>query len=117
MSFFRRWGQFMMLGARAHASWEIQTSQRILGDRRRIAVLILLLLPILIGGVALAAPVGEVLPDLLGGKKAYGPAYFTLGIFVASILIGFGAGLITGCIGAGGGFIIAPALMSAGIKG
>jgi hypothetical protein len=28
-----------------------------------------------------------------------------------------GAGLITGCIGAGGGFIIAPALMSAGIKG
>jgi uncharacterized membrane protein YfcA len=27
------------------------------------------------------------------------------------------AGLITGCIGAGGGFIIAPALMSAGIKG
>jgi len=28
-----------------------------------------------------------------------------------------GAGLITGCIGAGGGFIIAPALMSAGIRG
>ena len=27
------------------------------------------------------------------------------------------AGLITGCIGAGGGFIIAPALMSAGVKG
>ena len=107
----------MMLGARAHASWEIRTSQRILGDKRRIGVLVLLLLPILIGSVALAAPVGEVLPDLLGGKKAYGPAYFTLGIFVASILIGFGAGLITGCIGAGGGFIIAPALMSAGIKG
>ena len=32
-------------------------------------------------------------------------------------LIGLAAGLITGCIGAGGGFIIAPALMSAGIKG
>jgi len=27
------------------------------------------------------------------------------------------AGLITGCIGAGGGFVIAPALMSAGVKG
>ncbi|MCG2758097.1 MAG: sulfite exporter TauE/SafE family protein, partial [Desulfobacteraceae bacterium] len=39
------------------------------------------------------------------------------GIFIISILIGMGAGLITGCIGAGGGFIIAPALMSAGIKG
>jgi hypothetical protein len=36
---------------------------------------------------------------------------------VASILIGLCAGLITGCIGAGGGFIIAPALMSAGVKG
>ncbi len=44
------------------------------------------------------------------------PIYST-GIFVASILIGLCAGLITGCIGAGGGFIIAPALMSAGIKG
>ncbi|MBW2582238.1 MAG: sulfite exporter TauE/SafE family protein, partial [Deltaproteobacteria bacterium] len=38
-------------------------------------------------------------------------------VFIVSILIGMGAGLITGCIGAGGGFIIAPALMSAGIKG
>jgi hypothetical protein len=34
-----------------------------------------------------------------------------------SIIIGLCAGLITGCIGAGGGFIITPALMSAGIKG
>lgn len=31
--------------------------------------------------------------------------------------MGFAAGLITGCIGAGGGFIIAPALMSVGVKG
>ena len=52
-----------------------------------------------------------------GGKKAYSPAYYSTGIFIASILIGLCAGLITGCIGAGGGFIIAPALMSAGIKG
>jgi hypothetical protein len=36
---------------------------------------------------------------------------------LVSILIGLCAGLITGCIGAGGGFIITPALMSAGIKG
>jgi uncharacterized membrane protein YfcA len=40
-----------------------------------------------------------------------------MGIFVVSIFVGLLAGLITGCIGAGGGFIIAPALMSAGIKG
>ena len=51
------------------------------------------------------------------GKKAYSPAFYSTGIFIVSILIGVGAGLITGCIGAGGGFIIAPALMSAGIKG
>jgi uncharacterized membrane protein YfcA len=57
------------------------------------------------------------MPDVLGGKKAYSPAFYTTGIFIASILIGLCAGLITGCIGAGGGFIIAPALMSAGIKG
>jgi len=108
----------MMMGARAHARWEIEVSNRILGDRKRIIILVLLMLPILAGGIALAAPLGEALPpELLGGKKAYSPAFFTGGIFVASILIGLGAGLITGCIGAGGGFIIAPALMSAGIRG
>ena len=64
-----------------------------------------------------AAAAGQSLPDVLGGKKAYSPAFYSTGIFVASILIGICAGLITGCIGAGGGFIIAPALMSAGIKG
>jgi uncharacterized membrane protein YfcA len=32
-------------------------------------------------------------------------------------VIGLCAGLITGCIGAGGGFIITPALMAAGVKG
>ena len=57
------------------------------------------------------------LPQILGGKKAYSPAFYNTGIFIVSILIGVGAGLITGCIGAGGGFVIAPALMSAGIKG
>ena len=117
MSFFKEWGRFMMMGARAHARWEIEVSNRILHDRKRIIILFMLMLPILAGAIALAAPLGEAMPELLGGKKAYSPASFTGGIFVASILIGLGAGLITGCIGAGGGFIIAPALMSAGIKG
>ena len=57
------------------------------------------------------------LPDVLGGYKAYTPAFYSTDIFVISILIGLCAGLITGCIGAGGGFIITPALMSAGVKG
>jgi len=117
MNFFRQWGKFMMMGARAHAKWEINVSNTILRSRKRMIILILLTLPIVIGGFAWAADVSDVMPEFLGGKKAYSPAFFTGGIFVASILIGLGAGLITGCIGAGGGFVIAPALMSAGIKG
>jgi len=114
----------MTSAAQAHAAWELDISRRILGDPKRIVVLLLLLLPIFVFGPALAAQVadqaaaaGDALPDVLGGKKAYSPAFYSTSIFIASILIGLCAGLITGCIGAGGGFIIAPALMSAGIKG
>jgi uncharacterized membrane protein YfcA len=111
------WGMFMMAGARAHARWEIETARTILSDRRRLIILWLLILPVLAGSFAFAGPLGDAMPEFLGGKKAYSPAFFSLGIFLASIFIGLGAGLITGCIGAGGGFVIAPALMSAGIKG
>ncbi len=117
MNFFREWGKFMMMGARAHALWEINISNTILRDRKRVLMLCLLLLPILLGGIVFADQISDSLPNLLGGKKAYSPAFYSTGIFIASILIGICAGLITGCIGAGGGFIIAPALMSAGIKG
>ncbi len=54
---------------------------------------------------------------MIGGKTAYAPAHYTTTIFVVSIAVGLAAGLITGCIGAGGGFIITPALMAAGVKG
>lgn len=117
MNFFKQWGQFMMMGARAHAKWEINVSNTILGDRKRMLILGLLTLPVLLGGIAFADQIGGALPDVLGGKKAYSPAFYSTFIFVVSILIGLIAGLITGCIGAGGGFVIAPALMSAGIKG
>ncbi len=117
MSFFKQWGEFMMTGARALAKWEIDNSNTILRDRKRLAILGLLIVPVIIGGIAFAEPIGGVLPDVLGGKKAYSPAFYNTFIFLVSIAIGMGAGLITGCIGAGGGFIIAPALMSAGVKG
>ncbi|MCG6911359.1 MAG: sulfite exporter TauE/SafE family protein [Deltaproteobacteria bacterium] len=117
MNFLKQWGKFMMMGARAHARWEIDTAFTILRDRKRLLILGLLTLPIILGGFVLAGDAGGVLPEVLGGKKAYSPAFYTNAIFLVSILIGLGAGLITGCIGAGGGFIIAPALMSAGIKG
>ncbi len=116
-TFFKRWGQFMMAGTQAFARWEINNAKIILNDRKRLFLLFLMLLPIILGGIAFSDEIGGSLPELLGGKKAYSPAFYGTGIFIVSILIGLIAGLITGCIGAGGGFIIAPALMSAGIKG
>ena len=107
----------MMMGAVAHAKWEINVSNTIFGDKKRLFILAMLTIPALLASIAFADQIGGALPELLGGKKAYSPAFYSTGIFIVSILIGMGAGLITGCIGAGGGFIIAPALMSAGIKG
>jgi uncharacterized membrane protein YfcA len=124
VSTFKYLGEMMSAATRAHAEWELETSRRILGNPWRVAILAALLIPIFVFGPVVAAQVadqaaatGQSLPDILGGKKAYSPAFYSTEIFVASILIGLCAGLITGCIGAGGGFIIAPALMSAGIKG
>jgi uncharacterized protein len=117
MNFFRELGQFMMMGARSMAEWELENSNIILRDRRRLFLLLLLILPIVVGGFVYAEELGDAIPDLLGGKKAYSPAFYSTFIFLVSIAIGLVAGLITGCIGAGGGFVIAPALMSAGIKG
>ena len=117
MNFFKQWGRFMMMGAVAHAKWEINVSNTIFGDKKRLFILAMLTIPALFASIAFADQISGALPELLGGKKAYSPAFYSTGIFIVSILIGMGAGLITGCIGAGGGFIIAPALMSAGIKG
>ena len=117
MTFFREWYRLMMCGTRAFAEWEIENSNLILRRRKGLIRLMLFLLPILIGAVALAGQTGDVMPEFLGGKKAYCPAFYGTYIFLVSIAIGMGAGLITGCFGAGGGFVIAPALMSAGIKG
>lgn len=117
MNFFKQLGAVMMMGARAHAKWEIDTSNTILRSRKRLMILALLFIPIILGGIVFAGDAGKVLPDIIGGKEAYNPAFYSTFIFIVSIFVGLGAGLITGCIGAGGGFIIAPALMSAGVKG
>ena len=117
MTFFKQLGRYMMLGAQAHARWELDVSNTILHDKKRVVVLILLMIPAIAGSIAFADQVGDALPNMIGGKSAYSPSFYSTLIFLASIGIGVMAGLITGCIGAGGGFIIAPALMSAGIKG
>ncbi|MGE5253461.1 MAG: sulfite exporter TauE/SafE family protein [Planctomycetaceae bacterium] len=110
MSVGRQVFEFLRMASEAHARWEIEVSLNILRNRKRILILLLLLLPILAVAVCEGAPI-------LGGKTAYAPAFYTTTIFLVSIAIGLCAGLITGCIGAGGGFIITPALMAAGIKG
>ncbi|MEM4291751.1 MAG: sulfite exporter TauE/SafE family protein [Archaeoglobaceae archaeon] len=109
----RRAYDLMLEGAQAYAKWDYETSMRIIRDRRRYAIVILLsLLPI----VLLAAS-AETLPKTLGGKEAYAPVHSTFEMLAMSVFIGFIAGLVTGCIGVGGGFIITPALMSVGVKG
>lgn len=114
MKLGRRLYQTMLESSMAYAKWDLETSRNILGSRRKMWILAAMVVPVILGGMAIAAP---ELPGILGGHKAYSPAYYTPVIFGVSIVIGMCAGLITGCIGAGGGFIITPALMSAGVKG
>ncbi len=104
----------LMAASAAHARWDYEASMNILKSRKKMLLLFVLALPALLVSLAVAA---DAMPEMLGGKHAYSPAFYTPGVFAVSILIGLCAGLITGCIGAGGGFIITPALMSAGIKG
>jgi len=99
-----------MYAARAHAQWEIETSFNIIKNRKKLLILFVMALPLLIPAMAHAA-------DFIGGKSAFGPSFFSPTTFYGSIAVGVIAGLITGCIGAGGGFVITPALMSLGVKG
>lgn len=104
----------MMEGSKWYGNWSIQNSNFILQKRRRL--LFLCLIPVLIfAGLELAT--AAEMPAVIGGKSAYAPSFATIQMFTVSLLIGLVAGLITGCIGAGGGFILTPALMSAGVKG
>ncbi len=110
MGVLRNVFEFLKMGSIAHARWDYEVSMSILKNRRRMLILLALLLPILAVSFLEAG-------DMLGGKHAYAPAFYSTNIFLVSIAIGLCAGLITGCIGAGGGFIITPALMAAGVKG
>lgn len=102
--------EFLKAASVAHARWDYEVSTSILKNRKKLIILALLLMPIVVVSLLEAAP-------LLGGKEAYAPAFYSTNIFLVSIAIGLAAGLITGCIGAGGGFITTPALMAAGVKG
>jgi uncharacterized protein len=102
--------EFLKAAGVAHAQWDYEVSMSIIKNRKKLLILGLLLLPIFAVSFLEAA-------DMLGSKTAYAPAFYTTTIFLVSMAVGLAAGLITGCIGAGGGFIITPALMAAGVKG
>ncbi len=113
MSFGRQVYEFLLSGSQAYAKWDLEVSTSILKNRKKLLLILALAVPILAGCLAEAYEYHE----MLGGKTAYAPAFYTTNIFLASIAVGLAAGLITGCIGAGGGFIITPALMAVGVKG
>lgn len=113
MSFGRDVYNFLMASSQAYAKWDLEVSTSIIKNRKKMLLLLVLALPIFVACFAEAYEAHE----MLGGKTAYAPAFYTTTIFFASIAVGLAAGLITGCIGAGGGFIITPALMAAGVKG
>lgn len=109
----RRLYEFLISGTVAYAHWDYETSLEILKNGRKLLWLALLLTPILLVSLAEAAA-GS---GMLGGNSAYAPSLYSTSVFLVSIAIGLAAGLITGTIGAGGGFIITPALMAMGVKG
>ncbi len=110
MGFGRQVFEFLKASSIAHAKWDLEVSTSIIQNRKKLLILLALALPIFAVSFVEAG-------DFIGGKTAYGPAFYTTTIFLVSIAVGLAAGLITGCIGAGGGFIITPALMAAGVKG
>jgi uncharacterized protein len=100
------------------AKWEIETSQRILARRKK--YLFLAVLPILLVFVMQSPTVAEALPDkvpVLGGSTAFMPCFANPTMFCGSIFVGLIGGLIAGAIGAGGGYVLTPALMSFGVRG
>ena len=122
-SVLRQTADQMRATSAALARWEIEAGRTILRSRRRLAILALICLPAVLFVAASAAGAADLAPGLadkipvLGGSKALMPATVDTGMFLGSILVGLIAGLITGVIGAGGGYILTPALMSFGVRG
>ncbi len=110
-------GALLHSGAQVQAKWEMEAGRTILSRRKRVLLGASLPALIFMGlNLAIAEGIPERIP-ILGGSRAYIPVFVTPAMFYGSILIGLLAGLITGVIGAGGGYILTPALMSFGIKG
>ncbi len=110
-------GALLHAAGQAQASWELEVSPIILSRKKKLLLAAFFPILLTIGfHFAFAESIPSRIP-ILGGSKAYMPAFVTPAIFYGSIFVGLVAGLITGVIGAGGGYILTPALMSFGVKG
>lgn len=115
MRVMRKIYDVLMCGAYAHAKWEYETSMSILKNKKKLLFLLILSIVLVSMATVMVYAKGAL---ILGGSKAYAPPIgFAMGAFIVAILVGFAAGLMTGAIGVGGGVVITPALMSAGIRG
>ena len=121
-SLMRQTADQMRAASGALAAWEVEAGRTIFGSRRRLIALAAVCIPAVLFVAASSAwpatmsGLTDALPAI-GGSKALMPSTVDTGMFVGSILVGLIAGLITGVIGAGGGYILTPALMTFGVRG
>jgi uncharacterized membrane protein YfcA len=115
MNIARKMYDMLLYGAYAHGKWEYETSMSILRNKKKMIFLALSF----VTTAAMAAILVYAKDDsILGGGKAYAPPIgFAMEALLVAIGVGFAAGLMTGAIGVGGGVVVTPALMSAGIRG
>ena len=88
MSFGKTMYQMLIAGSQAYAKWDLEVSTSILKNHKKMLFLLALAVPILIVCCAEAYDAHE----MLGGKSAYAPAFYTTTIFLASIAVGLAAG-------------------------
>jgi uncharacterized membrane protein YfcA len=106
-------GELINEASKAQGKWQLETSNTILMRRKKF--LFILFLPVLAGlAMQCAFAAG---PAYIGGGHAYMPAVATTQMLCGILVIGLLSGLITGVIGAGGGYVLTPALMTLGVKG
>ena len=87
MSFGRSLYQFLLSSSQAYAKWDLEVSTSIIKNRKKMLFLLALAAPILLVCGAEAYEAHE----MLGGKSAYAPAFYTTTIFLASIAVGLPA--------------------------
>ena len=75
MSGPRKVFEFLKAATVAHARWDYEVSMSIVKNKKKLIILFLMLLPILLVSYLEAA-------DMLGGKTAYAPAFYSTNVFL-----------------------------------